>query len=115
MTIRNMERYVAALWDWGWLNKCFAPSRIRLSDIDGIVECKNRFLVIEGKGRGVDVPGGQGRMFNAMTAAGFTVLVVYGQPPDEVTHWRVWPRPPIAGNVSDVVGFVRDWYRAVSA
>ena len=80
MTIRNMDNYVAALWDWSCFNDCFGNSRIRVSDLDGIVERNGKFLVLEVKSHGASVPIGQQRMFNAMAETGaFTVVVLFGE------------------------------------
>lgn len=48
--IRSIEEYTRSVWDWGWLNDCFKPTPIRVSDVDGIVERNGHFLFFEGKG-----------------------------------------------------------------
>lgn len=81
MTIRNLDKYVANLWDWGFLDGCFSGTRIRVSDLDGIVERNGEFLVIEAKSAGAPIPKGQAIMFERMVRTGrHTVFVFWGQP-----------------------------------
>lgn len=90
MTINDMDRFTAALWDWGFLDKCFAKTKIRIGDLDGIVERNGEFLVLEAKGTGVGIKDGQRRMFEKMaTEKGFTVIVVFGEPgaPERMQIW----------------------------
>lgn len=68
----------------GGFDECF-PGRIGMSDVDGIVEINNRFLMLEWKAPGGAVQVGQRIMFERITAASpdptkFTVVVVCGQP-----------------------------------
>lgn len=79
MTIRDLEKYVARLWDWGFLDDCWGRTKIRVSDLDGIVERRDHFLVLEAKGIGVNLTTGQRLMFEAMVRTGhFVVLVMWG-------------------------------------
>lgn len=81
MTIRNLDKYVASLWDWGFLNGCFGDTRIKVSDLDGIVERNGEFLVLEAKSPGVSIPKGQQIMFERMVQSGkHTVFVLWGTP-----------------------------------
>lgn len=77
--IRNGETYVRSFWDWTPLNECFAPTRIRVSDVDGIVERRGRFLWIETKYPGEPIEEGQRIMHEAVLKTGrFTVLLIWG-------------------------------------
>jgi hypothetical protein len=38
MTINKLDAYVAGLWDWVCLDGCFGDTKIRPTDIDGLVE-----------------------------------------------------------------------------
>lgn len=62
---------------------CF-PGSIGMSDVDGIVEYRGRFLLLEWKAPGGTLTRGQSIMFEQMTAASpmFTVVVVAGEPQD---------------------------------
>lgn len=79
MTIQNPEKFVAGLWDWGMLDPCF-PGKIKVTDIDGLVERKGHFLVLETKSPGVTIPLGQEIMFKRLQQSRmFTVVVVWGK------------------------------------
>lgn len=81
MTIQNLDEYVANLWDWGFLNGCFAGTKIRVSDLDGIVERNGEFLVLEAKSPDVPLKKGQRIMFEQMVKSGHhTVFVLWGTP-----------------------------------
>jgi hypothetical protein len=78
--LRDKEDYASTIWDWSPFNDCFAPTNIRMTDIDGFVERHGHFLLIETKRPGAIVPTGQSIMFNAMISTGlFTVLVIWGE------------------------------------
>ena len=85
MTINDKDKFMAALWDWGFLDGCFDDTGIRVSDLDGIVERKGHLLFIEAKPTGKGVSTGQNRMFNELTNLGFHVVVIWGETnePDE--------------------------------
>ncbi len=64
--------------DWGFLDNAFS-GKIRVGDIDGIVEANGHLLIIEWKGVGVPVTVGQEIMFNNGTRKNnLTVFVVNG-------------------------------------
>jgi hypothetical protein len=78
MSINNPERFLAGFWDWGFLDKCFG-GKIKVSDLDGIVERRGHFLVLETKKKGVSIPSGQRIMFERMAKTGLiTVIVIWG-------------------------------------
>jgi len=80
MTIRDTDNYLSQLWDWGFFDECFLPTRIKVTDIDGFVERNKKFLVIETKSHNAPVPMGQQIMFDNMIKTGlFTVLVIWGE------------------------------------
>ena len=66
MTIKNLEAFVENLWDWGFLDECFPGTRIRVTDIDGLVERNGHFLLIEAKSPGKDIPTGQRILFDRL-------------------------------------------------
>jgi hypothetical protein len=110
MTIRNPNAYRDGAWDWGFLDGCFAPTRVRVSDIDGIVERRGRFLVIETKPRNELMTKGQQLLLDAFARMeNFTVLVIYGEAnaPQAMRHW---PRPEQPATAGHVQAFVRDWW-----
>lgn len=95
MTIRDMDKFVSTLWDWGFLNACFwrqgSPTRIAMTDLDGIVETHGRFLVIETKSPGKKIDRGQRLTFDAMIRTGrIMVMIIWGDqkhPPWEYCWW----------------------------
>ncbi len=87
MTIQYPDTYLANLWDWACLAGTM-PGKMTASDIDGIIERRGKFLVIETKSPGVPVPTGQRILLDALADNGaFTVIVVHGQPgkPEQLT------------------------------
>jgi hypothetical protein len=79
MTIENPQRFMAGIWDWGCLRGCFGDTRIEPTDIDGLVERKGHFLLLETKAPTAQIKGGQEIMFQALRATKrFTVLVIWG-------------------------------------
>lgn len=111
--LRSRERYAERAWDWEPLNGCFGGTRIRVSDLDGIVERNGRFLVIEAKPINYRISGGQAMLFSRLAALpdlAFHVLVLYGEPPFDVEAMQIWPRDPKAATVADVQDFVSRWF-----
>lgn len=115
MTIKNLSAFVDALWDWGFLDECFAGTKIRVSDLDGMVERKGWVLIIEAKGMGKSVPPGQQIMFRALSQKGFTILTLWGQP-NKPQMMQVWyphkpsPQTQIATDEDGVKDIVRRWF-----
>lgn len=110
MTIRNLEVYVSQLWDWGFLDSCFGDTKIRLSDIDGIVERNGHFLLIEAKSSGVPIPIGQGIMFDRFAAMPkCSVLVIWGEP-NKPEKMQLWGRTRQEATEQDVQRIVADWF-----
>src|SRR5690349_8230975 len=79
MTINNVDRFVANLWDWAILDDCFT-GKIRPTDIDGLVERNGCFLLLEAKSPGVSIGTGQQRTFDALLSKGFTIIIIWGKP-----------------------------------
>lgn len=122
MTLRSSHddcAYCKTLWDWGFLDKCFTNG-IRVTDIDGFVERRGHYLILETKKPSVaTIPVGQQRMFSAMRLAGcFTVLIIYGHPGNPVRTELYYPikgmeicTTPTLETIQDIVG---RWYRYVN-
>jgi hypothetical protein len=90
MTIRDAQKFVDTLWDWGCLDGCFGDTKIAATDIDGMIERHGEFLVIETKSVGQDIPKGQHIFYDRLAGKpGFTVLIVWGDPgkPQEIMFW----------------------------
>lgn len=87
MTIQDPVKFCAGLWDWAILDGCFGETKIKPTDIDGLVERHGKFLWIETKAPGAHIPEGQYRTFQAaLKTQAFTVFVVWGETnkPEEV-------------------------------
>jgi hypothetical protein len=89
MTIRNAEHYMEGVWDWGIL-KGTLGGRIEPTDLDGFVERKGQFLVLETKQPGVGIPMGQRLTFEALVKMPqFTVVIIWGKK-GEPQALQVW-------------------------
>jgi hypothetical protein len=70
--------------DWGFTDSAFS-GRIRVGDIDGIVEANGCLLIMEWKGIGVPTPVGQKIMFEKATKKNhLTVFVINGDPVETI-------------------------------
>ena len=110
MTIRNKDNYMACLWDWGFLDACFGGTRIRITDVDGLVERRGHFLLIEAKSSGAPIPKGQAILFDALVKnTKWHVLVVWGatNKPEEA---QFWGSKKFKANEAKVQEVVRRWY-----
>lgn len=111
--LRDRNQYRDRAWDWAFLNSCFEGTRIRLSDVDGVVEHRGQVLFVEAKPTWWKMGTGQRLLLEALARKpGVTVLFLEGVPPSSVTHMAVVPlwkqRRPATQN--DVQLFVRDWF-----
>jgi len=110
MTIRNKDNYMACLWDWGFLDDCFGGTRIRVTDVDGLVERRGHFLLIEAKSSGAPIPKGQAILFDALVKnPKWHVLVVWGatNKPDAA---QFWGRKKFDADEEKMKEVVRRWY-----
>lgn len=126
MTINNPDKYLAAAWDWGFLKKCFGSTGIEPSDVDGMVERRGNFLVLEAKppGRGrplaVRIKKGQLLNFEAMARTGiFTVIILFGKPNEPEEYCLVNGTPGKseikACDLAEIQNIVATWFEAIEA
>lgn len=119
MTIRDKDKYRDAAWDWGIFKGCFGETRISPTDLDGIVERKGHFLILEAKGPSVPIPQGQMITFNRLCATGlFTIIVMWGEKdnPDLVQVMDfAGVSPPRKTDLQGVRDEVAGWFRHVDA
>lgn len=111
--IRNDETYLASFWDWTFLNQCFAPTNIRVSDIDGIVERNGRFLFIETKHPGEKIPQGQAILHDQLLRTGrFSVLMIWGNPNHPVRFQLRENGKTVEeeGSTDVIAAIVRGWF-----
>jgi len=100
--------------DWGFLDSAFS-NKIRVGDIDGIVEVKGRVLILEWKTTDTPIPKGQEIMFKNITSGEkITVIVIWGDPKETIPtdyqlFWngiRIEKKPANAEIIKD---FCRKW------
>lgn len=111
--IRNADSYMGSFWDWTAYNDLFSPTKIRISDIDGVVERNGHFLYIETKSPGAEITTGQRIMHDAWIKKGDSVLVIWGdanRPERACLRWRgkAWEYSPC--NESTVREIIRRWF-----
>jgi len=118
MNLRSIETFMKNFWDWTFLNSCFWPTAIRVTDIDGFVERNDRFLFIETKQPGVDIPDGQQRVFDALIRRGDAYMIIWGEqgkPP-----YRVFFKSPSTvsndrnASEDDIQRIVKFWFKSVN-
>jgi len=86
--IRSVVSYLRSMPDWTEFNSCFEPSKIRISDIDGIVERKGEFLVLDMKGPQVPMNQGQMMLYRAMQQKRMTVVIIRGTTTHDIPNAR---------------------------
>jgi hypothetical protein len=83
MTIENKAAFDASLWDWGILKGCFGD-KISPTDVDGLVERKGYFLLLEAKKVGTPLKYAQEllhrRLREIQPPNRFTTVVIWGHP-----------------------------------
>jgi hypothetical protein len=118
MTIRDVEKFLAGIWDWGFLDQCFEGTKIRVTDIDGFVERNGKFLVLETKQKGVAIPNGQRIMFENMQKTGlFTSVILWGQKnavEDMQVYYSTQKTPKKAASNEDFQRLVNWWFNHVN-
>lgn len=114
MTIRNIDSFVSSLWDWGMLDDCFPGTKIKVTDIDGAVERRGKFLILETKKKGVPVPVAQQIMFERFQETGlFTVVVVWGdknQAEEMQVYYPQYKTEKKAATNEDLKNVVKWWF-----
>ncbi len=113
-TIRNIDTFVHTLWDWACLDGCFGQTRIKPTDVDGLIERRGKFLLIEAKSPGVTIPTGQSIMFDSLLKTGvFTIIVVWGQS-NNPERLQIWGNRPITANLEIFREKVTQWYKTTN-
>jgi hypothetical protein len=107
MTIESAEKFKASFWDYGRFNKCFYPTNIRISDVDGFayiagdriqykagfVHRKAHFLLLENKDHdGVPIKDASIIAHTDLVQLNFTIIYLWGQancfPVERMRIWR---------------------------
>ena len=101
---------MARLWDWGFLDECFGGTRIKVTDVDGLVERRGHFLLIEAKSIGAPIPKGQAIMFDALVEdPNWHVLIIWGDTNAPVEA-MVWGNKQFEADEAKIQDVVRRWY-----
>jgi hypothetical protein len=139
VTIFSVEKFIASLWDWGFLDGCFGDSRSHVGDVDGIVGHCGEILLLEGKPMKYAPEvgelwrknawsnpqrNGQSRLWGELASRGITVLVLYGdadsedepmkKTPRRLQMWRRFqkqPDPTKDASIEIVRHVVRKWWQ----
>ena len=113
MTIESPEQFVNNLWDWGILDGCFGESKIKPTDVDGLVERNGHFLILEAKSPTAEVKQGQEITFqHAIQAKSMTVFVVWGEPgkPERLRMISKWKDQEVDADIEKFREKVSQWY-----
>lgn len=113
--IRDRETVAERLWDWEFLNDVL-PGKIRPMDIDGIIERKGYFLVLEGKPLNATIKTGQRITLEQLgKRERFSVLILYGEPgrPQEMKLLG-YHDEAVKCNKKDVKELVEKWVKRVN-
>lgn len=120
MTINNPDKYMAGVWDWAILDGCFGQTRIKPTDIDGMVERNGNFLFLETKAPGAALPQGQEIALKQLVRSdGDVVMVVWGEQ-NKPVQLQVFSLKCPDGKVIDADGetfrrYVKLWYERADA
>ena len=78
--IRDGDDFEGSWWDWTPYNECFKPTKIRISDIDGVVERNDYILFFETKRPNANVTDGQRFLFDTLIKIpNCNVLIIWGE------------------------------------
>jgi hypothetical protein len=110
--INNPEAFLAARWDWSFLNGCFGETRISPTDIDACVERHGHLLYIENKPFNGSVSGGQAMVFDAIRRKGDAVLVIYGRQESPPYRMQIWPGESVPATLDSIRTYVAAWFMA---
>jgi len=117
VTIQNEELFMGSLWDWGILNGCFGNTKIKPTDVDGLVERNGHFLVLEAKRPGVKIKAGQWWTINALRNTGlFTTIIIWGERNQPEQMQVIYPIPyapkqPEKAGITELRDIVSRWFQ----
>jgi hypothetical protein len=77
--IRNWEAFARTHWEWAWAARAL-PRGITPTDIDGLIEIGDQYLIIETKEPGVPLPVGQRLALERLRRrVSGVLLIIWGQ------------------------------------
>ena len=101
------------IWDWQPFDDCFG-GKIRMGDIDGMVERNGYILLVETKHTGSEIPFGQMIMFNQLSKLpNFTVILIWGEinKPQQLQYVGQDKKQSV--DIAGVKKHFKDWYDKV--
>lgn len=114
----NYKHLPAGVPNWDMVNDML-PEKIRVSDMDGILERHDYILFLEWKETGQKISYGQSRLHQALSLAeNQTCITIWGDSRKNlVTHVQVsGVHPdPIQSNLSQVRKFIQTWWNTVDS
>jgi hypothetical protein len=115
VNLRSQDNYKSSFWDWTFLNDSFGETKIRVTDIDGMVERNGQFLFIETKKPNEKIPKGQEILHKRLVDTGiFTVMVIWGYPqqPTKFSARRKGGNfERDNANLETIKQFVSEWFK----
>jgi hypothetical protein len=114
MTINNPASFMESIWDWAILDGCFGRTKIKPTDVDGLIERNGYFLLLETKRPNVPIPAGQRIMFeNLVALKRFTIFIIWGER-DTPCKLRIMTPGGIKNidnaDIDVVRGFTQQWF-----
>lgn len=123
MSINNMQKFMEGVWNWDFISDVL-PSKVKISDIDGVLERNGWLLALETKGADVEkIPLGQYILYENMVKGGTTtVFFLFGEKdtPEyfQIMHPTIWGKPSPYIQITDKVScnqemvkqWVKRWY-----
>ena len=110
--------------NWAIFNECFIPTKIKITDIDGVVERNGWFLFIELKERTKEIKTGQHVLFKKLTQTSdrITVLLLYAQGAAKDMDIREYAMYQKGGmirnwtptNTEKIKGMITRWFQRVN-
>ena len=107
--------------NWAVFNECFAGTRIRITDVDGVVERNGKFLFIEVKQNTKTILTGQKILFEKLTenAPHISVLLLYAHNVSkemDIQEYAVFKNGEMTQdwtptNTEEMKGYVKAWFQ----
>lgn len=111
MSIRDKDKFFENLWDWKILKGCFGNTNIEPTDVDGFIERKGSFLLIETKLPNNPVTQGQKITYDSLIKIPkFFVLIVWGKK-DRPEEAQFWDKRKIKVNLEKFRELVKRWFK----
>lgn len=111
--------YKDTLPDWAMLDGCFGDTKIKVSDLDGWIHQRGKFLFFEKKGPNAIIKWPQLRAFKSMVAQGNSVIAFWcgtphGKDINSIWTWNIpsFPDERRPGTLDDVRRATAAWFEA---